>query len=189
MPWKRRRRWTGDAHADHGLMDICEQEINFLWVSVPNNDELDADAVPFQPRFLLQEIIFAHCPYFPSRASEENLLCRADWLCLGGIAGCECAILPIPEIATHSRCEHASSGERPTARRSLPAPEPVNKICWQLAESQQDNGRSEWRSDKFDADTVPFQPRLSLQELIFAHCPHQPRSRMKLSVQSGLALS
>ena len=52
-------------------MDICEQEIGFPWVLVPNNDELDADAAPFQPRFLLQEIIFAHCPYFPRRASEE----------------------------------------------------------------------------------------------------------------------
>ena len=38
---------------------ISEQEIDFPWVPVPNNDEFDADTVPFQPRFLLQELIFA----------------------------------------------------------------------------------------------------------------------------------
>ena len=70
--WKSRRSWTGDAFcrqdADHSCMDITEQEVDFRWVAVPNNDEPDADGVPFQPRFVLQEIIFAHCPH----------LCRAD---------------------------------------------------------------------------------------------------------------
>ena len=63
-----------------------------------------------------------------SRASEKNLV-QGSWLCLRGIASCECAILPIREIATHSRCsgcEHASPGERTTARWSLPAPEAGN---------------------------------------------------------------
>ena len=58
------------------------------------------------------------------------------------------------------------------------APEPVNKFCWQPAESQQDN-RPEGRNDESDADAVPFLPRFVLQELIFAHCPHQPRSPIR----------
>ena len=61
----------------------------------------------------------------------------------------------------------------------LPALEPVNKFCWQPAERQQDNGRSEWRNDEFDADAVPFQPRFLLQELLFAHCPHRLRSPIR----------
>ena len=111
-------------------MDICEREIDFLWVLVRNSDELDVDAAPFQPRFLLQEIIFAHSPHFSQPRSQRNLLCRADLVSLRGIAGCECAILPIREIAysTRSVCEQASPGERATALRSLPATEPVNKF-------------------------------------------------------------
>ena len=148
MLWKR-RCWTVDAFC---RQDASEQGIDFPIVPVPNDDILDADTVPFQPRFLLQEIIFAHCPYLPWPCLRGHLLCRAGWLCLRGIAGCECAILPIQEIATCSRCsvcEHASSGERPSARQSLPAPEPVNTISWQPAKGQQDSGRSEWRNDEF----------------------------------------
>ena len=140
MLCKRRRSWTVvqfcRQDADHSFVDIFEQEIDFRWVPVPNNDELDADAAPFQPRFLFQEIIFAHCPYFPQPCLRGNLLCRADWLCLRRIAGCECAILPIQEIATNSKCsvcDQANSGERTTARRSLAAPEQVNKFSWQPA--------------------------------------------------------
>ena len=64
--------------------------------------------------------------------------------------------------------------DRPTARRSLPALEPVSEFCWQPLESQQHN-QPERRSDEFDADVVSLQPRFLLQELIFAHCPYQPR--------------
>ena len=50
----------------------------------------------------------AHCPYddlYPNQPGHRgNLLCMADWLCLRGIAGTECAILPIQEITTYSRC-------------------------------------------------------------------------------------
>ena len=68
--------------ADHSCMVISEQEIDLPWVGFPNNDEPDADAVPFQPR-LLQGIIIAHCP-LPQPCLRGNLLCRADWLSLRG---------------------------------------------------------------------------------------------------------
>ena len=44
-----------------------------------------ADATLFLPRFLLREIIFAHCPYvlyFLQPRLRGNLLCRTDWLFL-----------------------------------------------------------------------------------------------------------
>ena len=72
---------------------------------------------PFIPRFLLLEIIFAHSPYddlAPNQPRlQENLLCRADWLYLRGIAATECAILPMRELATYPRCsvcEHPAQG-------------------------------------------------------------------------------
>ena len=76
------------------------------------------------------------------------------------------------------------------ARRSLLAPEFVNKFWWQPAESQQDI-QPERRNDEFDANVVSFQPRFLLQELIFAHCPHQPRLTRSREPpeQNGLALS
>ena len=86
-----------------------------------------------------------------------------------GIASCECAILPIREIVSHSRCsvcQQTSSGERPT--------EP------------------ERRNDASDADASPFLPRFLLQELIFAHCPSASGSHThsrKLRERIGLALS
>ena len=50
-----------DGDANHSNLDISEQEIDFPWVPVQNNDnEFDADAVPFQPRFLHQEPISIH---------------------------------------------------------------------------------------------------------------------------------
>ena len=64
----------------------------------PNDDEFVTDAVPFQPRFLLQELIFAHCPYLLQPCLTMNLLCRVDWFSVKAIAGCECAILPILEL-------------------------------------------------------------------------------------------
>ena len=53
------------------------------------NNEHDADAVPFLPRFLLQELILAHCPHQSRSSFRGNFLSRADWLSLGGIAGVE----------------------------------------------------------------------------------------------------
>ena len=71
-------------------------------------------------------------------------------------------------------CEHPSPGERPTALRSMPAPEPVSEFCWQPLESQQLN-QPERRSDEFDADVVSFQPRFLL------------RSSSLLTVRTSLA--
>ena len=102
-----------------------EQEIDFSWALIPNSRPGE-DVIPFLPRFLLQEIIFEHCPYddlYPKQPRlRGNLLCKTDWLRLRRIAGTECAILPIREIAVDPRCsacEHPSSGERRTARQSL----------------------------------------------------------------------
>ena len=70
----------------------------------------------------------------------------------------DCKLDPPREIATYSRCsfcEPASSGKRSTARRSLLAPGPVNKICWQSAENHQDT-QPEWRNDESDADLPRF---------------------------------
>ena len=83
---------------DRIFLDVSEQEIDSSLVPVPNNDEFSADAGPFRPRFLLQELIFAHCPYLPSPSTRGNLLSRADWLSLGGIANTECDIKPMREI-------------------------------------------------------------------------------------------
>ena len=149
---------------------------------IPNGDGPGEDVIQFLPRFLLQEIIFAQCPYENLFLNQPrlggNLLCRADWFCLRGTASCECAILPIRVIATYFRCsacEQTSSGERPAARWSLPAPAPVNKLFWQPAENHQDHHQPEMRNGELDADAVPFLPRFLLWELIFAQCPHQSR--------------
>ena len=100
MPWERTRSRKGDAFsgqdADHSFMDICEQEIDVPWVPVPNDEDLGADAAPFQPRFSFSRdylrSLSVLLPAAPPRKSP--------------------AILPIQEIATYSRCsvcEHASS--------------------------------------------------------------------------------
>ena len=64
------------------------------------NNEHDADAVPFLPRFPLQELVFAHCPHQPP--IRGNLRNRADWLSLRGIAGVGCNILPIRMFASNT---------------------------------------------------------------------------------------
>ena len=71
-----------------------------------------------------------------------NLLCRADWLCLRP-----------PDAAPANK---PSSGKRPTARRSLLAPELVNKICWQPAEkSPRSSAREEKRRIRRRRCTIP----------------------------------
>ena len=148
------RSWTGDA--------FCRQDADTAaWISASKRSTLapsnDADAVPFQPRFLLQEIVFAHCPYLPQPFLRGNLL-------------------SIQEIATYSRCnicEQASSGERSTA----PVPAGTG-VCQHIVLA---TGREPARQcsvgvekRKIDADAVPFQLWFLHQELMFAHCPHQP---------------
>ena len=143
MSWKRKRSWTADTScrldADRNSMGICEQEVDFPWALIPNSDTLGEYVIPFLPRFLLQEIISAHCPYDDLFLNQPrvraNLLSRSDWLCPRGIASCECAI-------RCSACEQASSGELSSARRSLPAPKPLNKFGWKPAESQPQTGET-----------------------------------------------
>ena len=126
-----------------------EPKRSFVWVSgkssakeVTANEakaEFDADVVPFQPRFLLQEIIFAHCP---SRASEEI----------------SCA-------------ERMAFSKRDCGLRVYYSPGP--RDCHLL------RGAPVRKNDEFDAVAVRFQPRFLLQELIFAHRLHQPRSSIR----------
>ena len=65
---------------------FCLKEGGTVGGQVEN--EYDVDAVPFQARFLLQELIFAHCAYLQRPYVRGNLLCRADWLSLRGLRGC-----------------------------------------------------------------------------------------------------
>ena len=141
---------------------------------VPNNDELNADAAPFQPHFLQQEMIFAHGHTCLSRASEEITCTKRVCFCLRGISGCECAILPIQEIATCSRCSVCEHGQLRGPLHGAPAPTNFagNR------KSQQDN-QPERRKNESDADAVPFLPRFLLQKLIFVHFPRQPRSPIR----------
>ena len=98
---------------------------------ISRDEESSEEDRPFLPRFWLQEIILAHSPYegvfhnWPSL--QGNLLCRSDSLRLRGIAETECVILP-PRCSV---CEHLRAGERPSARRSLPAPVLLDEFSWQ----------------------------------------------------------
>ena len=98
-------------------MDISEQEIDFPWVPAPNNDEFDADVVPFQPRFLFQELLIGHCPYLRQPCLTGNLLRRVDWLSLRGIAGCECVLLcrswRLPPFQDAAAAGRAAQGSTP----------------------------------------------------------------------------
>ena len=105
---------------------------------IARDEESGEEDRPFLPRFLLQEINFAHSPYegvFHNRPSLlVNLLCRSDWLRLRGVAETECAILPVRELAAFPRCsacEHLRSGELPSARRFLLAPVLLDEFTWQ----------------------------------------------------------
>ena len=83
MSWKRKRSCTADA--------LCRR------------DRPGEEDKAFLPRFLLQEIIFAHCAFddiYPNQPRLLlNLMCRTDWLRLRGNAGTECAILPIRRLS------------------------------------------------------------------------------------------
>ena len=121
--------WTADAvcRSDSSFtpQDDNEQDLGSPEALIPRGGESSEDK-PFQPRFLLQEIIFAHSPYEGVCRNQlrlqANLLCRSDWLCLRGIAETERAIFPIRELGAYPRCSacvQSSSGESPSA--SVPA--------------------------------------------------------------------
>ena len=159
MSRKRKRSWTADAlcrmDADCDPMSICEQgdrlslgtnsEQRRAHAKTPHRSYRDFCCRRLSSRTVRTTIFIP-----TSRASRGNLLCRADWLCLRGIAGTECAILPrfkkSPPLPRRcSACEQTSSGERPTARRSLPHRNQSTNSVGQPAENQQDNQPEEKR--------------------------------------------
>ena len=82
-----------DSEPDVSFLDLDENGNNNPRMPNHRRDEFDIDAVPFQPRFLLQGLVFVHCAYLQRPYVHGNLLCREDWLSLGGgSAGCECTI-------------------------------------------------------------------------------------------------
>ena len=106
-------------------------------------------------------------------ATISILTSRAFWeIFCAGQTGFVCEVLQAPN-AQSCRFEKSPNipvSGRPTARRPLPALEPVSEFCWKPLGSQQHN-QTERRNDEFDADVLSFQPQFLLQELIFAHCP------------------
>ena len=79
---------------------------------------------------MVPSVLILPCTLF----EPASFLCRSDSFCLRGIAERECAILPIRELAAYPRrsaCEHLRSEERPSARRSLPAPVLLDDFRWQ----------------------------------------------------------
>ena len=69
-----------DSEADFSFLYLVESGNNYSRVPNHRRDEFNVDAVPFQPRFLLQELIFAHCSHLPRPYVRGDLVCRADWL-------------------------------------------------------------------------------------------------------------
>ena len=85
-----------------------EQDLVSPEALIPRDEESSEEDRPFQPRFLLQEIVFAYSSYegfFHNLPSlQGNLLCRSEWLRSRGISETECMILPVRELAAFPRC-------------------------------------------------------------------------------------
>ena len=91
----------------------------------------------------------AHPVFHNWPSLQENLLCRSDWLRLRGIAGTECAILPIRELAPYPRgsaCEHPRSGGAPlgasvpvgtSASRRIQLAARSSALVWEPGQSRQ----------------------------------------------------
>ena len=179
---KRRGSWTGDAFcrqdADQSFRDTSEQDIDFPQVPVPNNDEFGADVVPFQLRFLEQELIFAHCPYLSLPCLIGNLLCRG-WLSFSEMdCGLRLCYSADPRDCQLSKMQQQQAAQ---GREALPgAPpcwyrRPPTVLLWFFSENHQDIFQADRRNNEHDADAAPLLPRFLPQELFFARCPHQPR--------------
>ena len=123
MPWERRRSWTADIFCGLGQGDPGVPRCDATWARDSDNNELAADAVPSQPRFLMQELIFTHRPSQLRLRLSWNFLCRIDWL-LRGTARPERTIVPWrwSQIQDDAGAGRAPQGERSPARRSLLAP-------------------------------------------------------------------
>ena len=141
MPRKRKKCWT-DAlcRLDSSLPPQYDSELDLGSPEglIPRDEESSEEDRPFLPRFLLQEIIFAHSPYegvFHNRPGlQGNLLCRSDWLRLRGISETECMILPIRELAAFPRCsvcEQLKAEARSSAPWPLPVPALLDDSRWQ----------------------------------------------------------
>ena len=94
---------------------------------------------------------------------------------------CECAILPIREVASHSRCKRLRRSQLRGAPHGAPVPADTrtseHKFCWQQKASDTIDGTRETTKSMH---TLCHSSRgFSQQELIFAHCPHQPRSLIR----------
>ena len=84
---KVKRCWTADAlcRLDTSFTPRydSEQDLRSPEALIPRGEEPSEDDKPFPPRFLLQQIIFAHSPYegvYPDQPRlQETLLCMADW--------------------------------------------------------------------------------------------------------------
>ena len=159
--------------ADQNSMDMCEQEIDFLEVPAPTPSRRRRRALP-TAFSSTGDYLRSLSVLPPSRASKETSCAELEGVQVASVRSYDSRdrhFLKLQRLRT-------SPGERFTVRRSLPAPEPANKFCWQPAESQQHN-RPDERNDEFDAAAVPFHPRSSLQEHTFVHCPHRPLSPMR----------
>ena len=142
MAWTRKRSWTADdcvawiqivlpwatANRKSTLLGHCslpEED----WARTTRHFYRVFSCKRLSSRTARTEGVYPNQPRL-----QENLLCRADWLCLRGVATTECAILPTRELGTcpwYSACEHSSSGERPSARQCLPAPVLIDGFSWQ----------------------------------------------------------
>ena len=129
---------------DCALTSDSEQGIEPPWALIANSDGPGEDVIPFLPRFLLQEIIFARCPFddlYPNQSRfRGNFLCGTDRLQLRGIAGAECVIRPIREITAHPRCstcERPSSGARTGAIERIQLVARTDALVWKCKQSRQ----------------------------------------------------
>ena len=107
--------------SDCAPVDDSEQDLAPPEAPFPHGGGLGEDT-PLLPRFLLQEIIFAHSPYeviIPSSRAFRGIWCRTDWLCLRGIAATECAILPTRELAAYPRAARANTPAQGSAPRRV----------------------------------------------------------------------
>ena len=105
--------WTADAmcrlDASFTPQYDGDQEIGSPGAVFLGGEEPSEDDKPFPPRFLLQEIIFCAQPMqgglTQSATPWGKIFCAGQTgLYMSGIAGTECAIFPIQELAAYPRC-------------------------------------------------------------------------------------
>ena len=125
MPRKRKKCWSADAlcRLDSSLTPQYDSApgLGSPETLIPRDEESSEEDRPFLPRFLLQKTISAHSPYdgvFHNRRESPVPIRLAS----------------LRELAAFPRCrvcEHLRAVERPSARRSLPAPVLLDEFRWQ----------------------------------------------------------